>query len=397
MPTRFARKHGFSLAALLLVGIGALVVSAALHFKSDRRWVDHTHRVLTTLADIDLLEEQVVTAARGMVLFNRDSYYQQYVQADGALREHLVVLRSLVADNPGQSRRALNLQEAMLRRLDYPRIGIETFRRSGVESLRNRDAEMANVAEAQAEVQAILTAMKAEETELLRGRAREANRAFNRLGLAAVLGIPFCLAVLGWVFRQLSHEIKQRRATEARLDLANQELTEMAERLRQESLTDPLTGLYNRRYVTEATVREIARCVRRKLPLSILALDIDHFRQFNSQYGHAGGDEVLKAVADVLRCFSRREDIACRLGGEEFALVLPEAGADAAREKAELIRRELSSLSVEVDGALMESVTVSVGLAVMPEDGVTPEELMRTADVRLYRAKNAGRNRVVSD
>ena len=168
----------------------------------------------------------------------------------------------------------------------------------------------------------------------------------------------------------------------------------LQERLRLQSIREPLTGLFNRRYLEESATRELARCARRDLPLSLMMLDIDHFKAFNDVHGHAGGDALLAQFGKLLQENTRGEDIACRYGGEEFTLILPEAGIEAALQRAQAIRVAVESMRVQYLGRELPQVTVSIGVAAFPGDGETPESLLRVADEALYRAKHNGRNRV---
>ncbi|WP_417471564.1 diguanylate cyclase [Luteimonas mephitis] len=168
----------------------------------------------------------------------------------------------------------------------------------------------------------------------------------------------------------------------------------LRERLRLQSIREPLTGLFNRRYLEESATRELARCARRELPLSLMMLDIDHFKAFNDVHGHAGGDALLAAFGTLLAEHSRGEDIACRYGGEEFTLILPEAPVDAALQRAEAIRAAVETMRVQHMGRELPRVTVSIGVAAFPAHGDSPESLLRVADEALYRAKHNGRNRV---
>ena len=169
----------------------------------------------------------------------------------------------------------------------------------------------------------------------------------------------------------------------------------LRESLRLQSIRDPLTGLYNRRYLEESLTRELARCGRRRLPLSVLMLDLDHFKNFNDTQGHSGGDALLAALGELLSSRVRGEDIACRYGGEEFTLILPETDGPAAERHAEELRLAVSQLSVQFNGKPLPPVTVSLGVATYPDDGVAGLTLLRKADTALYRAKRTGRNRVV--
>jgi len=169
----------------------------------------------------------------------------------------------------------------------------------------------------------------------------------------------------------------------------------LRESLRLQSIRDPLTGLYNRRYLEESLSREIARCGRRDLPLSVIMLDVDHFKQFNDTHGHGGGDALLAAIGQMLSSRLRGEDIACRYGGEEFTVILPESDSSNALRQADELRLALSQMSVPFSGKTLPPVTASLGVATYPIDGVAGLTLLRKADAALYRAKRSGRNRVV--
>ena len=159
-------------------------------------------------------------------------------------------------------------------------------------------------------------------------------------------------------------------------------------------MRDGLTGLFNRRYLEESLAREIARCERRGQPLAVLMLDVDHFKAFNDRHGHAMGDAALSAFARLLKAKCRAEDIACRYGGEEFTLILPETDLDTALERAEDIRAEAALLRIGDPTGTMLGITVSIGVALMPQHGAVGVELMRAGDAALYRAKHQGRDRV---
>jgi diguanylate cyclase (GGDEF)-like protein len=175
------------------------------------------------------------------------------------------------------------------------------------------------------------------------------------------------------------------------LALANLKLRES---LRDLSVRDPLTGLFNRRYLSESLGRELTRCARRGLPLAVLAFDLDHFKAFNDNYGHAAGDAILRGFARVVQSLSRNEDIACRQGGEEFLLILPEMDRLVALRRAAEVMRQLALMEVQHEGRTLPKLTTSIGLAVFPEHGDKPSQLLAAADGALYEAKTRGRNRV---
>ncbi|NEZ03280.1 diguanylate cyclase [Wenzhouxiangella sp. XN201] len=164
--------------------------------------------------------------------------------------------------------------------------------------------------------------------------------------------------------------------------------------LRDQSIRDPLTGLYNRRFLDENLGREISRSRRTGNPLSVIVLDVDHFKQFNDSLGHDAGDAVLIDLARLLAEQARDMDLPCRLGGEEFLIVLPRASVEQAMLAAERLRKAVSDMDVEYRGQPLHGVTVSLGVASYPDHGDEAESLIKAADQALYRAKRAGRDRV---
>jgi diguanylate cyclase (GGDEF)-like protein len=170
----------------------------------------------------------------------------------------------------------------------------------------------------------------------------------------------------------------------------------LKETLRHQAIRDPLTGLFNRRYMEESLTRELARCKRKGGPLAVMMFDVDQFKRFNDTNGHTGGDALLSAFGQLLRASCRAEDIPCRYGGEEFTVILPDAPIAVALERAEAIRRSAAELDVQHQGRGLPRVTVSIGVATTPEHGETGLELLEAADKALYAAKSGGRNRVIA-
>jgi diguanylate cyclase (GGDEF)-like protein/PAS domain S-box-containing protein len=164
--------------------------------------------------------------------------------------------------------------------------------------------------------------------------------------------------------------------------------------LREMALRDGLTGLYNRRYLEDVFSRELHRAERSGKPVSVVMIDIDHFKHFNDKHGHDAGDFVLSAVARAISNNIRPSDIACRYGGEELAIVLPETTLDCARDRAEHMRRAIRETNLTHAGQTLPGPTASFGVAVYPANGTKPADLLKAADQALYRAKQAGRDRV---
>lgn len=179
------------------------------------------------------------------------------------------------------------------------------------------------------------------------------------------------------------------------IDLQTLQLKESESLLRELSIRDPLTGLFNRRYLDETLDRELKRAARKQLPLGMIMLDIDHFKLFNDTYGHAAGDLLLKQLGDTLKGHIRAGDIACRYGGEEFLLILPEATREVTRQRAEQLREKIKHIQVLYENQVLDGVTMSLGVAVFPLNGKSGEDVMKAADDALYQAKREGRDRVV--
>ena len=170
----------------------------------------------------------------------------------------------------------------------------------------------------------------------------------------------------------------------------------LKQKLYQLAIRDGLTGLHNRRYMEESLEREIHRAKRKGTSLGILMVDIDHFKYFNDKHGHEAGDTLLKALGNYLKNSVRADDIACRYGGEEFTMILPELTLETALMRAEAIRAGVDQLRVNYRGLELEKISLSIGVALFPQNGTSWEITLREADKALYEAKESGRNRVVA-
>jgi diguanylate cyclase (GGDEF)-like protein len=189
----------------------------------------------------------------------------------------------------------------------------------------------------------------------------------------------------------LHRELVSALAEQVSLALSNVRLREA---LREQSIIDPLTDLYNRRFLEEALKRELARSVRNQASLSVIMLDVDHFKRLNDTFGHDAGDAVLKAVAAAAKAAVRKADLVCRYGGEEMIVVLPDCAEGMAMERAEMIRQAIEAVRVEHGGRDIPQVTASFGVASHPVFGLDSDALVRAADAALYVAKRRGRNNV---
>jgi diguanylate cyclase (GGDEF)-like protein len=197
-------------------------------------------------------------------------------------------------------------------------------------------------------------------------------------------------------------DVTERKQVEKKLRNANErlqgqliEIGTLQSELRAQAVRDPLTNLFNRRYLDETLDRELARAARERYPVCVIMMDLDHFKRVNDTYGHEAGDQVLKALAGTLSAGNRRGDFACRFGGEEFVVVMPNIAVDVAYQRAEHLRRALNSLQIPY-GTFQLSTTISIGIACYPTDGQERESILRAADRAMYAAKRAGRNHILT-
>jgi diguanylate cyclase (GGDEF)-like protein/PAS domain S-box-containing protein len=168
----------------------------------------------------------------------------------------------------------------------------------------------------------------------------------------------------------------------------------LRETLRDQSIRDPLTGLFNRRFMEESLDRELQRATRKQHPVSVLFLDLDHFKKFNDTFGHDAGDFVLRSVAELFRNFFRADDVICRYGGEEFAIILPESSPQSAAMRANALREQVKKLKLQSTNQNLGTVTVSIGISTFPDHGLSGVELLKVADRCLYQSKKSGRDAV---
>lgn len=186
------------------------------------------------------------------------------------------------------------------------------------------------------------------------------------------------------LLKKQNEQLQQRLAT----------IEQLKNRIREQSIRDPLTNLYNRRFLNEFMERELALARRNQKPLAVVMLDLDHFKQLNDQFGHQTGDKVIEMVAKHLLRQSRRTDVLFRYGGEEFLVILPNTNASQAQHLAENWRVHVEQAQVFAKHQAV-NITLSAGISIYPEHGSTAFNLIQAADEALYQAKAAGRNQVV--
>jgi diguanylate cyclase (GGDEF)-like protein/PAS domain S-box-containing protein len=198
---------------------------------------------------------------------------------------------------------------------------------------------------------------------------------------------PSCPGIAA--FRESHQQMVISVASQIALSLASLQLRDT---LREQSIRDPLTRLFNRRFLEESLEREVQLATRKQQAIAVIFVDLDHFKRFNDTFGHDAGDMVLQSFADLLRTFFRATDICCRFGGEEFAIILPESSAQDAVARANALRSKLKNLQVEYKQQNLGSLSLSAGVAAFPEHASASDELLKIADQCLYESKARGRD-----
>jgi diguanylate cyclase (GGDEF)-like protein/PAS domain S-box-containing protein len=207
------------------------------------------------------------------------------------------------------------------------------------------------------------------------------------------LGMLYLASQQKGKFTYAKQQLASRTGEHIALALANLKLREA---LQQQSTRDPLTGLFNRRYLEEFLEREIYQAQRKQYSVGVIMIDVDHFKSFNDIFGHEAGDTVLRELGDFLKQQVRKADIACRYGGEEFLMIMPETSLEICFERAEQIREGVKQLHLQYRNQTLSRISLSLGIAMFPKHGLTPATIIQAADTALYLAKQAGRDCVLT-
>ncbi len=368
---------------LILIGVSALAYRSMVELFETATRVAHAHEVLTELKDTLSMLRDAHTSGREYVITGEESYLEPYMNAVAGIEQHLTRLKRLLADNVDQQGR-LTAAESLIS------IGFADLnqmidaRASPSPATAQPQVLMKQGKQHMDDLRRLFAEIENQENEPLQRRIAESEVGIQRTAVAFVAAVLLLFALLFLIYNLVRRDIAAR----ARLETA----------LRGLATHDELTGLYNRREMNHRLAEEVVRCQRYRRPLSLVLLDIDHFKAINDTYGHQVGDEVLRWVASLLRANARPVDMPARFGGEEFAIILPEITREEAFTAAERFRQQIAAQPFrwarDDEQPLEIPITLSAGAAELWSDDDHPEAaLVAAADKALYQAKHEGRNR----
>ncbi|HWH47306.1 MAG TPA: diguanylate cyclase [Burkholderiales bacterium] len=370
----------------LLVLFLVLIINAAITYRNGVLLVEHSRtaeQTLNSLRHVVELQGQLVdaeTSQRGFLITGNADYLESYSDALTTLTPTFMGLYESMGDDPLWEQRLDTLQSLVFLKFRELQTSIELRRHSGFAAAQK--LTMTN--EGKRTMDRIRTLIGEFRSEEARAFSSQASRVQNTVTTARASFWAVTLVGLGlliYVLYTLWLYLVEVRKTERTL--------------RRQALRDPLTGLFNRRFFDAGLEQEIMRSRRSANPLSLLILDIDHFKNFNDEYGHEAGDAVLRAIGQLLQTQVRGGDVACRFGGEEFVILMPDAALQSAEVRGRQILEAIRGLEIPHQGHLLPPVTASLGVAEFPSHGSSAERLLEAADNALYKAKRSGRDRMV--
>lgn len=364
--------------AVCLIGISAAVYRASTKLVENARWVAHTHDVLTQLEATATGVTKAGTELRGFLLTDQESYLVPYSAGLTETRHRLETVRKLTADDPRQQARVDKLEPLILHRLDFLEALLKVGHDQGFDAAR-RILAFDQGPQYMEEIRQGIQDMEHEEQEILASRFAQQDSSSRRLQWMVVLSCAAALFLLCVSLAVVFHDLS---AVEAAFRKAKYHVAH-----------DTMTGLASRHSLMVQLDFTIARALHTGQPLSVCICDIDQFKAINDSHGHAAGDEILASFGKLVRGAIRNGDIAGRLGGDEFCIVLPDTGGDRAGPLMERLRERWESLEYHSPDGRAFSVTASFGV-VQHTGERSAKALLHTADKALYCAKGEGRNRI---
>jgi diguanylate cyclase (GGDEF)-like protein len=373
-------------AIALLVLFMVLITNAAITYRNGVLLVEQSRNASRTLDSSRLVVElqgrlvDAETSQRGFIITGNAEYLETYSEALTTLTPTFIELYESRADEPLWVQKLDALQSLVFLKFRELQTSIELRRHSGFAAAQK--LTMTNEGKRTMDrIRKLIGEFRSDEA---RAFSVQENRVQDTVTTARVSFWAATLAGLGlliYVLYTLWLYLIEVRKTERTL--------------RRQALRDPLTGLLNRRFFDAGLEKEILRSRRSGNPVSLLILDIDHFKNFNDEYGHEAGDAVLRSIGQLLQTQVRGSDVACRFGGEEFVILMPNAPLESAKARGKQILEAIRGQEIPHQGRLLPSVTASLGVAEFPIHARDTEGILDAADNALYMAKRSGRDRMM--
>ena len=370
----------------LLVLFMVLITNAAITYRNGVLLVQQSRNAAQTLESSRLVVElqgrlvDAETSQRGFLITGDADYLEVYSDALTTLTPTFIELYESRADEPSWIQRLDALQSLVFLKFRELQMSIELRRHSGFAAAQK--LTMTNEGKRTMDrIRKLIGEFRSDEAHAfsmqekrVQGTVTTARATFWAVTLAG-LGLLIYVLYTLWLYLV---EVRKTERT-----------------LRRQALRDPLTGLFNRRFFDAGLEQEILRSRRSGNPVSLLILDIDHFKNFNDEYGHEAGDAILRAIGQLLQAQVRGSDVACRFGGEEFVILMPNAPLESAKARGRQILEAIRGQEIPHQGHLLPSLTASLGVAEFPAHASDTEGILEAADNALYIAKRTGRDRMV--
>ena len=370
----------------LLVLFMVLITNAAITYRNGVLLVEQSRNAAQTLESSRLVVElqgrlvDAETSQRGFLITGDADYLEVYSDALTTLTPTFIELYESRADEPSWVQRLDALQSLVFLKFRELQMSIELRRQSGFPAAQK--LTMTNEGKRTMDrIRKLIGEFRSDEAHAfsmqekrVQGTVTTARATFWAVTLAG-LGLLIYVLYTLWLYLV---EVRKTERT-----------------LRRQALRDPLTGLFNRRFFDAGLEQEILRSRRSGNPVSLLILDIDHFKNFNDEYGHEAGDAILRSIGQLLQAQVRGSDVACRFGGEEFVILMPNAPLESAKARGRQILEAIRGQEIPHQGHLLPSLTASLGVAEFPAHASDTEGILEAADNALYIAKRTGRDRMV--
>ncbi len=378
---------GFAIAVVAVLYAANSAYRNAENMIEASRQVAHTDEVGAELQGTLAAVTQSEASQRGFTITGDPSDLVQYREAESKSQYHLGRMRALTRDNPAQQKRVSALERVVQQKMAWQLHVVE------VRQKRGGAAASAEVASGRgralmAEVQQIVEEMQADEARSLDSRALQSEGIAARTLQTVTLFSCMVVLLLLYACNVILRDLRLRQQVQQQLEQTQQQLRDALETETERARVDPLTGLANRRAFMEVLESERCRSSRYRRPLTLAYLDLDNFKLVNDRYGHAEGDALLRTVAQLLSQSVRRSDTIARMGGDEFALLLPETGLAAAETALRNIRKKLAAAMLEK----AFPVTLSVGSMTFLDFGMSLDSMLLAADRLMYEVKQHGKD-----